>query len=38
MEQVNVKINGVSYEVPADSTILEAAPLRRYRYPPPSAT
>ena len=25
MEQVNVKINGVSYEVPADSTILEAA-------------
>lgn len=25
MDQVNVKINGVSYEVPADSTILEAA-------------
>ena len=25
MEQVNVKINGVSYEVPANSTILEAA-------------
>ena len=25
MEQVNVKINGISYEVPADSTILEAA-------------
>ena len=25
MEQVNVKINGVSYEVPANSTVLEAA-------------
>ena len=25
MDQVNIKINGVSYEVPADATILEAA-------------
>ena len=25
MEMVNIKINGVGYEVPADSTILEAA-------------
>ena len=37
MEQVNVKINGVSYEVPADSTILDlrATPVS---ISPPFAT
>ena len=25
MDMVNIKINGVSYEVPKDSTVLEAA-------------
>ena len=37
MEQVNVKINGVSYEVPADSTILEA-PATPVSISPPFAT
>ena len=35
MEMVNIKVNGVGYEVPANSTILEAARTAGIGHPHP---